>query len=209
MAEIRLFVEGVADIKFLKDYIHSTYNVSLESKHLYNCKGWQNIDAVETINEFKTCAINNITPLIIFDADSPAKDNGGVINRKEEIQARLRVKGIEVADGQMYLWPNNSDDGDLETLLERIISEANRPLMECWDSFETCIQSKEEALGRALTIPAKKAKIHTYCTMLLPDSNSGREKAKEEKRVYTDGNWDLSNDALTNLKGFLTPYFTS
>ncbi len=207
MENIKIFVEGIADDKFIRDYIKSTFEITLEKKHIHNCGGWKNIFEEDSVNEFIQCKFNGIKPLVIFDADTPEKENGGVKSRKKEIIEKLSALDIHIEESQIFLFPNDNSNGDLETLLEQIITKENTPIFDCWNGFEKCIERKSVEVGKGLTIPAKKAKIHTYCTVLLPDSNSGREKAKEQHRDYTNkSHWDIGNIALNPLKDFLHEY---
>ncbi len=209
MADIKIFVEGVADVKFISDFVEASFGAVLAEQAVHNCMGWQNIDSIDSINAFKECKFKDITPIIIFDADNLEKQNGGVTNRKAEIVSRLKDKNIEIRESLVFLFPSNDNDGDLETLLEGIINEVNKPIFDCWEALEGCLNRKGEEMGKAFNIPAKKAKIHTYCTILLPDSNSGREKAKEAKRDYKNSDhWDLNHDSLKPLKDFLAQYFS-
>ncbi len=204
--DIRIFVEGVADIKFLKDYISEKYKVTLEKEAIIETKGWTNIfsakeDGEKVKNKMNHNTDNDGVNLIIFDADQNYEQ------RLKEIESWKKETGLVF---EIFLWPNNSDSGDLETVLENIINPKNTPIFDCWNNYETCLTSKS-IVGRdnPLTIPTKKTKIHGYLEALLGESKSQKEKIKERNRNYKDTkHWDLNSDYLDNLKLFLDKYFT-
>ena len=202
---IKIFVEGIADGKFLKDYISYIkpgYEMSKET--IIDTGGWTHIDSQKAKgegiqNQMKQNTECGGTNLVIFDAD---KDFN---TRKQEIES---WKSKYKIDFELFLLPNNQDIGALEDLLEKIIIESNHPILDCWDKFESCIQSNaSQAMGRSLTIPAKKTKIYAYLEVLLGVTKKEKENIKESNRNYGDkGHWHLDSDFLGPLKAFLQRY---
>jgi hypothetical protein len=205
MATIRIFVEGDADVKFLKDYlsyIAPSFEISQET--IINTGGWTNIDSQkekgENIqNEMKKNTDNDGINLIVFDAD---KD---FINRKQELETWKSKYNLVF---ELFLFPNNQNVGALEDLLERIIIDNNQPIFNCWDRFETCIQeSASEIMGKKLTTPAKKTKIYAYLEVLLGETRKEKDKIKDPKRDYKNKeHWNLDSESLVPLKEFLLKY---
>lgn len=201
---VKLFVEGIADDKFLRDYISKKYNVKLDKEDIVKSEGWTNIkselDGENIKNAMQKNSDNDGTNLLIFDADADFTERHTEINNWKE-ENKL--------DFEIFLWPNNQDSGDLETVLENIINPANKLIFDCWNNYEDCLKSKKIA-GREipLTTPASKTKIYGYLEALLGVSKSQKKKIKEPNRNYQNlGHWDLDSDYLDSLDKFLNKHF--
>lgn len=202
---IRIFVEGIADSKFLNDFISHNYKIDLGKEDIIETKGWTNILSEKSDGEFiknqmSKNSDNDGTNLLIFDADK---------NYSERLQEIIEWRNKNNLDFEIFLWPNNKDTGDLETVLERIINPKNKPIFECWNGYEDCLKSKN-IIGREtpLTIPAKKTKIYGYLETLLGESKSQKDKIKERNREYKNKeHWDLNSEYLNEIKEFLDNHF--
>jgi predicted GTPase len=119
---IKIFVEGIADVKFLRDYIsHITPNFGIVKETIIDTGGWTSIDSQkekgESIqNQMRQNTDNGGINLVVFDAD---KDFG---TRKQEIEAWKSKYNLAF---ELFLLPNNQDIGALEDLLEKIIIDNN------------------------------------------------------------------------------------
>jgi hypothetical protein len=198
---VKIFVEGIADVKFMSDYISYIRPCFIIDKDtIIESGGWTNNR--EKIQNLMTQNIDNGgVNLVIFDADTDFNA------RKKEIedwktQSRLNF--------EIFLFPNNSDVGALEDLLEKIILKKNQPIFDCWDRYERCLESKAiEGRTTPLTTPAKKTKIYGYLEALLGTSKKEKEKIKEKERNYKDTeHWNLDADFLNPLKDFLLANLT-
>lgn len=204
--DVKLFVEGIADIKFLKDYIAHLYKINLSKDDIIETKGWTNIQSQKTEgeqirNQMQKNTDNDGINLLIFDADSDFNE------RLNDLKQWRKKQNLEF---EIFLFPNNKDAGDLETLLENIINDKNSGIFECWGSYEECLSSKEiDGRTEPLTIPAKKTKIYGYLEALLGESKSQKKKIKEEFREYTKvEHWNLDADYLRPLKDFISTYYS-
>ncbi len=202
---VKIFVEGIADIKFLKDYVSHRYNINLGKEDINETKGWTNIRSTKSDGEsIKNQMIKNTdnedTNLLIFDADSDYKKRYGEIND---------WKNKDNLEFEIFLWPNNSDSGDLETILEKIINLNNSAIFDCWDDYENCLKTKTiNGRNIPLTTPASKTKIYGYLESLLGESKSQKDKIKEKNRNYKNvEHWNLDSEHLAPLKLFLDNYF--
>ncbi|NWJ51046.1 MAG: hypothetical protein HXX14_09275 [Bacteroidetes bacterium] len=200
----KIFVEGIADHKFISDFISYHFNVVLDKNDIIISNGWTNIysdgEGELFINEMNKNSSIDGRNIMIFDADSDYN------NRLTEINQWRINNQLEF---EIFLFPNNSGPGDLETVLENIINKKNAAIFDCWDKYETCL-SKIQIEGRVkpLTIPAKKTKIYGYLETLALTYND-KVLAKEEKRDYKNSkNWNLDSEYLLALKDFLSPYFS-
>lgn len=121
--------------------------------------------------------------IIIFDADSAA-NGGGYQTRLDSINAVLDAKKIEA---NIFLFPDNSSDGDFETLLERIArKDLHKVFFDCFGDFECCVQPGYLA-------PNRKGKLHTYV-------NAQRWLSTAERNGLGKGQWLFENDKLWNLQ---------
>ena len=199
---LKIFVEGIADAKFLADYIsYIAPSCRIAKETIIDTGGWTNINSQkekgESIqNQMKQNADNGGINLVIFDAD---KDFN---TRKHEIEIWQTKYNLAF---KFFLLPNNQDIGALEDLLEKIITDNNKSIFDCWDGFENCLQNNaSKIIGKNLTIPAKKTKIYAYLEVLLGSTKKEKEKIKERERDYTNiGYWNLGSEFLVPLKEFL------
>ena len=197
----RIFVEGEADKRFIAQLLESIFNENIPLGNIIPTNGYTNLTAVGKeslyINEMQRTTADGGVNLVIFDADSNCEV------RRTELQDWERRSKV---DFELFLFPDNSDSGELEDLLQQIINPVNQPVMECWDKYEdslkkVCLSWRE---GKPLTTPAKKTRIYAYLEALLGSSKTEKEKIKEAKRNYLDNNhWDLNAQALHNLIDFL------
>ncbi len=80
---------------------------------------------------------------IIFDADKKESQerDAGFDNKLKYIREEFKEKGIDFPREQIFLFPNNQDDGDLETLLSEIAN--HKEFINCFESYLDCIKKKE------------------------------------------------------------------
>ncbi|EQL47931.1 DUF3226 domain-containing protein [Helicobacter pylori] len=80
---------------------------------------------------------------IIFDADKKEsqESDAGFDNKLEHIREKFKEKGIDFPREQIFLFPNNQDDGDLEDLLLEIAN--HKEFINCFESYLDCIKKKE------------------------------------------------------------------
>ncbi len=204
MNKCKIYIEGVADQKFIADFINFHYGIKLiKGSDKNGIKQNENLIEIGSIDNrekiikafFARNSLQGITNIIIFDADK------GINKRKKELQ---NLKTKYNVDFEFFLFPNNKDAGDLEDLLMKIINPDNGKIFDCWDEYEKCLQE----ISSDLTLPAKKTKIYAYLEPLLGETNSQKEQIKEAKRNYTNKNhWNLNSEYLNPLKSFLDKFF--
>lgn len=159
-----IYVEGVADVVFFKQYIHHLWGVEVPENSIVKLEGWTNLKGAAWQQRMKTMTDNGGTNIVIIDAD---KD---VDARRSDI---LKWKQDNSLEFELFLLPNDKDAGALEDLLENIINPNNKPIFECWEGYEKELV-KLDIPGRTpppLTTPAKKTKIYGYLEALLGPSN--------------------------------------
>lgn len=148
---------------------------------------------------------------IIFDADKKESQerDAGFDNKLKYIREEFKEKGIDFPREQIFLFPNNQDDGDLETLLSEIAN--HKEFINCFESYLDCIKKKEHYK------PIKnirKSKWYAYLEALglenLTKTNIDvfdskgkiKEKHKEEYEKLKEV-IDFNSNSLIPLKDFL------
>lgn len=196
-----IFVEGVADERLVGQLVEVLFDVEFPKRNLFVTNGWNALVASTSenlyINQMNRTSDNGGVNLVIFDADDDIE------GRRKEL---LEWKAKHGVDFELFLLPNNHDNGELEDLLESIINPNNEPVMDCWKNYEDSLRQVDLPWreGEPLTIPAKKTKIYAYLEVLLGTSKSQKERIKENKRDYTNQNhWNLNADSIKNLSDFL------
>ena len=198
---VRIFVEGDADVKFIKDVVWYFYGKQLNNNDLNSTGGWDKIKSQKNEGELiRNKLIENADGknLIIFDADNDYK------TRKIEIE---KWRDVYKLDFELFLFPNDKDNGELEDLLEKIIKPENKPIFDCWVEYEKCLGTFSAKRTQPLTIPAKKSKIYSYVETLVGSSNSEKEKIKDRNRDFSnEEHWALNSNDLCPIKMFLDRY---
>ncbi|MDR2472940.1 MAG: hypothetical protein LBD53_05150 [Tannerella sp.] len=168
--------------------------------------GWKVLssDGGATFREkMKENTQQGVKNLVIFDADKP-DTKGGFTTRKADIEA---WKALYSLDFELFLFPNDRDDGALEDLLEQIINPQNEPVFDCWNKFENCLPTKTGCTVNPLTVPAKKSKIYAYLEVLHGDTIEKKNSIKDPNRNFKNAKiWDLTAPALKPLQTFLRRY---
>ena len=142
--------------------------------------------------------------LILIDADTVTKGYG-FEKRKAEIDSNMQALKLSVP---YFIYPNNKDDGDVETLME---SAARRDLhqvfFDCFEDYERCVSGVKDKSGEPLyNTPNLKGKLHTYMNAQKL-SNKLRRKLGTGDWLFDNTNyWNLNAVALQPLKDFLTSH---
>ena len=195
--DFNIFVEGVADARFFKQYINHVFGEEVADERLVILKGWDNLKTEASAVRMRSMSANGGVNIVIVDADKDFQ------TRQAEIAEWQQANEVEF---ELFLLPNNQDKGALEDLLENIINPNNRPIMNCWENYEKELVQLDIP-GRTpppLTTPAKKTKIYGYLEAMLYDSKSQKEQIKEVNRNYENTqHWNLDAEYLEPLKEFL------
>ncbi|WQX48216.1 hypothetical protein KVK33_01990 [Helicobacter pylori] len=130
--EILIFVEGPSDRFFLEVYL--LYLYFQERFPIKNFKV-QNVDGKDNLSKRLLEIEKYDKTLIIFDADKDYESN-----KKEILKVVSKTKQT-ISEEQIFLFPNNQDDGDLETLLLEIAKHDE--FLKCFEGYLECIKNKE------------------------------------------------------------------
>jgi hypothetical protein len=193
MNNICLFVEGKSDVKFLKDYLNSVFNVNQADIKFDTLGGWAGYKAGGKLKtEIQQRFDEGFPILLVLDADK----NCAV--RRQEILNDFQNYDIPI---NLFLFPDNHNVGNLEDLLAEIA--VNRKIMDCFLEFEKCVNEYPK--------PLNDSRIYAYLDMLLfPDKykNTRNEDLRhDEFRDYTNvAHWDLGHPYLNPLREFFQQF---
>lgn len=159
---------------------------------IYPLNGWGNLKNTKSLLE--SIAFQGEKALIIFDADSAA-NGGGFQQRIEDIR---KILTPELAELPIFLWPNQQDDGDVETLLEQLAQrEKHRIFFDCFEDYEKCVQ-------QGYRVPNRKGKLFTYMSAQPHLTKKQRDALGSGQWLFDNADyWDLQASCLEPLKAFL------
>ncbi len=190
--EILIFVEGPSDKVFLEVYLYFLGNFLTKNFKVQNIKGKDNLSKrLLEIEKYDKI-------LIIFDTNKDYESN-----KKEILKVVSKTKQT-ISEEQIFLFPNNQDDGDLETLLLEIAKYDE--FLKCFEGYLECIKNKEHYK------PIKnirKNMLYAYLEVFGLENltkTDGKDKIKEkhqEEYEKLKEVIDFSLNSLIPLKNFL------
>ena len=214
MANIKLYilVEGPNDIDILRDFLKYHYAVRQGNKakteqrlHSENMdiairqlSGWGDINTEDVQEDILGMADQGYKVLVIFDADDDSGKHsyGGVTARSnylKDIFTDLYHQN-NLLNYDIFLFPNNQDDGDLETLLIKAVPSTRSEALQCLHEYRECLQQKMANSDKTVKVPDLKQIVYN-----LYPSIFGLKKQKQDR-------WDFDSEAFTPLKVFLSEH---
>ena len=173
---MNILVEGHTDKDFLELYCKY---LNIDAR-IYVADGKDNLK--NRVNLVK----DNKNYLIIFDADEDYK------NSKANIENQINQMNIPKQNYEIFLLPNNKDNGNLETLIEKIARY--KEVLKCFESYEKCITG----LGNDnIKLPTKKDKVFAYM------QSFGFKNSIKPKEFDLSPYVDFEDKYLEDLKDFL------
>lgn len=126
----------------------------------------------------------------ILDADTGGHENGGVVERRKFL---FEISENRINENNLFLIPNNNDDGNLETLLKHIIRNPYNCLNQYYSTF---VQQLDDSklFSHVSRLENDKYKMYTY-----------RNLYEEDMQVpcYCNDFWDFDNPYIAELNNFL------
>lgn len=99
-----------------------------------------------------------------------------------------------------FLWPDNTNDGFFEDLLDKLIPKHKVEIVDCIKSHITCLGYVEK--NHNITVPGIKEKINFYVHL-------HNHPSKLVERSYKNEIWSIDTNIcmeLASLKTFITKY---
>lgn len=182
---INIFVEGPDDENFVQNLL-DYFQIPNKQYKIIPTGGWEKIKFLN--NSLEQNKDQGGLNFIIFDADQD------FVQRQKDI---MKLIDDPTWVDNMFLFPNNSGSGCIETLLISITHPQHQNIHTCFDGYRLCVGGA----GHHYSGPDDKAKIYTYLSCLGASAVVG-------KRNYTDANhWDLGHGSLTHFVDFLRAMF--
>lgn len=205
---INIYVEGNPDISLIEGIIKKEFPQTKVGYSIVSTKGYTNISKfiIPSQENRDEGGVN----LVLFDADNSGHKDGGVIKRKQYLMAQN-----EFID-DIFLFPNDSDDGDIEILLEKIVNRIHQQVIDSFNQFQQDIGNKVFSNIPAVQfyeVPAQKAKIYSYADILLRSYKTQGLRLDVDKlnlSVYCLPDkdfWNFDSPELQPLINFLARYF--
>ena len=215
-----LLVEGITDVNLVR-YIYSQIDesfdfddffapkkrgtskiVTFENKRnrnfqIINLKGQDNLlFALQELLKPNEKSIHKIA--IISDADRDFKTS------KETLETAIKDSKIDKDKFSIFLTPNNSDIGNLETLLLSSLEKESIPQLQCFQAYKKCLNEEIEDIE---TRAIDKHEVEAY----IKFSEKPRNRTQAQFS-FIDGNgdtglWDLSNKKFQPLIAFVKSIF--
>lgn len=163
--------------------------------------GYGNLFGEAIINQLRSSADDGDNNLVFLDADTPAKQ-GGFDIKKDWVEGKKKEHNL---DFSYFIYPDNSEDGDVECLMEDIACrDRHRTWFDCFEDYEKCVIGIKDAEGHRLyNVPNLKGKLHTYISSMNL-SNKLRSKLGNGDWLFENEEfWNLSSDSLKPLLTFL------
>lgn len=198
MSKVCIFIESDKETNeghFVRNMAKLVYAGNSKEIEIVGTGGYTNLDQFAVQMQRNTD--NGIKNLVIFDADFPKE--GGFEKRNLKL---LNLKEKEKVDFELFLFPNNQDDGTFEHLLEHLATEEHKGLLECFEGYESCIRGRNNP---KYVSPDQKAKMYAYVSTQTDPKDIKMFKKGDWRFNQTDL-WNLDVDYLTPLKDFLSSH---
>lgn len=151
------------------------------------------LDGKDNIRDSVNIFFDEGDNFVIFDADYP-KNGGGFKKRQKELLEIAKQFDISF---ELFLFPNNSDDGDFEALLDKITNPIHSSVKDCFNKYEFCIRSN------SYHSPDAKAKMFAYISSQNLSNNDRRGLGKGKWMFENPSYWNLDSKELKPLISFI------
>ncbi len=197
---VSIFIEDSKngkDANFLHCLICKLFTDELPNYDIESIGGYTNLKLA--LPKFQENDDRKIKNIIIFDADD-LSNGGSYKSRRAELESQLKEMNVNY---DLFLLPNNSDDGCFETLYEKIVNPEHLRIIDCFDNYENCIaQYKTKSGSLIYKTPEQKSKMYAYISSM--PLNYKQHKTLSKNWMFDNSEfWDLDNDYLLPLKEFL------
>jgi len=218
---VHIYVEGKGDLIFLCQLLEARFGIKFEKK--YTDLSVKSIDfginiKVEAIDidgggisskairglmsEIKdTLMPKGIESLIFLDADT--KDHtsppGGFKDRSLYIDDNFKDVSFDY-----FLLPNHDSEGNLENLLNLIISDSGKDFYsKCLSNYVSCISNLENKPAYVIDKDFEKMKMEWY-TFLMLGKKANNKNTGAERNYLNNNLWDLKSNSLDPICEFIS-----
>jgi hypothetical protein len=165
-------------------------------------EGWTKLTNGNLFPELQQSLQEGVLNLVIYDADRPGGQQGGHAYRKNTL---LQIKSANQLSFELFLLPDNNQDGQLEDLLHNLIPIGNRQVTNCFSAYEACVRGLTAPNGQPYQLPVNKSRIFAYLEVLplTPAEKQKMEKRRSAKLFDNPEYWDLDAVDVQPLRSFL------
>ena len=136
---VNIFIEAkdrkTSEAEFLTAILNRL-GIPADTYSLKPTNGYTNLmdsDKAVNINAMRVNTDAGEKNLVVFDADS-GNNNGGFEKRRDLLLKKKEELGLEF---ELFLWPDNGRDGDVEVLMESIARKDLYPeFFDCFSKYE-------------------------------------------------------------------------
>lgn len=193
---LRVFTEG-KDSSFIDIYLNFLGYFREIDFTVNNSAGWTKIHEIAPkIREYQDAGDKVV---LIFDSDD-VENGGGFVKRSGELKDLLEAEKLNV---ETFLFPNNVDDGDFESLIVQCASPSRNGVFDCFRNYELCVQGLNSQ-NETFKTPLRKSKFYAYFEC-INESESAKDRERKGRTYFFNDEryWNLSSPILSQLKDFL------
>lgn len=176
---MKIFVEGESDRIFLNLYLRYL-NINKQTE-IVVVDGKDNIIHKNEIEKIEDKF------LVIFDADN------GFETARNNIKKQISQINSN-AQYEIFLFPNDKDNGNLETLYAKIATNAK--FIECFEKYKGCIEKYKDCIGKKNL--SDKSKLFAYLEACNLSTKIDKIKSDQLKQAF-----DFGHNYINPLKEFL------
>jgi len=198
----KIFIEAAGkttpEYNFLKAFVDSHFPA--KDIDFICIGGIGNLFNETNINQMYQAQAVGDQVLILIDADTVAKGYG-FVKRKADMDNAMRTHEISFP---YFIYPNNRDDGEMETLMESTARRDLHPVFfDCFEDYEKCVSGVKGEHGQPLyNTPNLKGKLHTYISAQKLSNKLRRRLGTGDWLFGNTDYWDLNAVVLQPLKHF-------
>lgn len=197
---IKIFVEGPTDKEFLEQYL-KFLKFSKESFSIVSCNG----NSCKTVRSKMREAYDNENKVIlIFDADKNFKSTLEKLKQESCYENKYLL-----SDENIFLFPNHSESGELETLLFKIAKFPK--INECFEKYQACLGCVNKNYPKNIDKKSARFAYFEALGLSLPnkkkDKTDKEQETKDERQDTYEKIFNFSSPKLEPLKKFLKKAF--
>ncbi len=191
----KIFCEGESDKNFIEALLKKYF--AIEEKEVKELivvtEGKDNLRNQPALGSESRKAVK-AKNILIFDADYK-ESGGGLVKRLKEYQHLEKELNV-VFD--IFLLPNNKDDGELEDLVRTCFKSDFLFFDDCWQKMINCFETKGQNLK--LKLPSKDGYLFSYVDLFSEYKDIDYGKKKTNRNYLDEGIWVLDKERNYSLK---------
>lgn len=198
----KIFIEARHENTSEYNFIHTVVSTFFPNKafQLVCMNGVANLFNEVILNQIMQTQVEGDVVLVLVDADFESK-GWGFTKRQKDVLDKMSLHKVSFP---FFVYPNNSDDGDVEVLMESLVrKDLHQDWWDCFEDYEACVKGAKDNKGEyKYNIPNRKAKLHTFISSQQL-SKKQRDKIGRGAWLFDDTDyWNLSRLELRPLLDF-------